>query len=73
MFNHCKNKFNLTSHFVIGRDVIFSTQGVSAGILRGAGLQKYGATANFIGLDLIGLPVGAVFALVLRWDLLGLF
>lgn len=54
-----------------GFHLLDCTQGVSAGILRGAGLQKYGATANFIGLDLIGLPVGAVFALVLRWDLLG--
>ncbi len=46
-------------------------KGVSCGILRGLGLQKYGATVNFIGLDIIGLPLGAVFAIVLRWGVMG--
>ena len=42
-----------------------------AGILRGLGLQKYGAISNFIGFDIIGLPLGGVFGLVLKLSVLG--
>ena len=47
------------------------SKGVLAGILRGLGMQKHGAISNFIGLDLIGLPLGSVFSFVLKWNVLG--
>eukprot|EP00794_Sanderia_malayensis_P021190 gene21190-23268_t len=52
-------------HFLDG------TQGVSAGVFRGLGLQKYGAIVNLIGFDVIGLPLGTVFVFVLSWGVMG--
>eukprot|EP00794_Sanderia_malayensis_P021187 gene21187-23264_t len=52
-------------HFLDG------TQGVSAGVFRGLGLQKYGAIVNLIGFDVIGLPLGTVFVFVISWGVMG--
>eukprot|EP00112_Aurelia_sp_Birch-Aquarium-sp1_P024064 Seg744.1 transcript_id=Seg744.1/GoldUCD/mRNA.D3Y31 product="Multidrug and toxin extrusion protein 1" protein_id=Seg744.1/GoldUCD/D3Y31 len=51
--------------------VLDGTQGVTCGLLRGIGLQKYGAVVNFIGFDVIGLPLGVVLGLVLHKGVLG--
>lgn len=40
------------------------TQGVLSGILRGCGLQLYGAVVNVVGYYLVGAPVLVVAAFV---------
>jgi len=51
--------------------ILDGSQGVLAGILRGLGLQKYGAISNFVGFGIVGLPIGIVFATVLKLSVLG--
>jgi len=48
-------------------------QASSAGVLRGAGLQSYGAAINFAGLWAVGLPVGAYLGFARGWGVIGLW
>jgi len=48
-------------------------QGVSSGILRGAGQPTLGVVINFISYWLIGLPVGWVLAFIVPWGVHGLW
>lgn len=48
-------------------------QGVYAGILRGCGLQKFGAIFNVLGYYVIGIPVMVILAFVLHMGVAGLW
>eukprot|EP00795_Rhopilema_esculentum_P009335 gene9335-17038_t len=51
--------------------ILDGSQGIASGILRGIGLQRFGAVINFIGFMVVGLPLGAVLALVVHLNVVG--
>lgn len=50
-----------------------SMNSVCAGVFRGLGHQSWGATTNFIGFYVIGLPLGALLCFQFDWGLNGLW
>ena len=43
------------------------------GVLRGTGKQLSGAVINFVAFYLIGVPLGVVLAVVVKWGALGMW
>ena len=43
------------------------------GVFRGSGRQYIGAIMNFISYYIIGLPLGIILALKVKWGILGLW
>ena len=59
---------------ITGANVLFDSLQISmAGILRGAGLQGYGAVINFVSQWLVGIPVGYALSFVLGYGVYGLW
>lgn len=50
---------------------ILSLQGVSGGIVRGVGRQKFGAICNLFGYYVVGLPVGVSLMFAMHMGIVG--
>ncbi|KAG9406294.1 hypothetical protein AC1031_002619 [Aphanomyces cochlioides] len=58
---------------VAGFQLVDGLNGAIQGVLRGCGLQNYGASINFVSYILFGLPVGYFFEFTVGWGLPGLW
>eukprot|EP00727_Mastigamoeba_balamuthi_P010709 m51a1_g6260 hypothetical protein (469) ;mRNA; f:123911-125455 len=58
---------------VAAMEALDCVQTVESGVLRGAGLQRFGALCNVVFYYAVGLPLACVAALRLRWGAWGIF
>ncbi|XP_065065943.1 multidrug and toxin extrusion protein 1-like isoform X2 [Rhopilema esculentum] len=73
-FSKSKNVIKMISSvcpIIAAYHILDGSQGIASGILRGIGLQRFGAVINFIGFMVVGLPLGAVLALVVHLNVVG--
>uniref|UniRef100_A0A8C4ZJ76 Multidrug and toxin extrusion protein n=1 Tax=Gadus morhua TaxID=8049 RepID=A0A8C4ZJ76_GADMO len=68
-----KDRCPVHSMLMAWRSVLCFPQGVTGGIIRGAGKQSIGALCNFVGYYIIGFPIGVSLMFAAHMGIVGLW